>query len=403
MSRLRYNKVIVPSAPAANKSEDFYDSADLRRKNINEFGLLSVLTPMGWRDNNIIINGEFDYAQRQAPGTLTTYSNTTGRSYGADRWGMTNENASIQYQRIDTSGAVETGLASRFYGKFKKITAAGKLIFSQVIESGNMMHLRGRTVRVQIKMRYSLGTPVAFRLGLLQLNSSGTVDTIPATFVSAFGGAGTDPTLGANLAYIAPKAGITPDNGTINGNAVDCTLTSNWARYSACFDVPSNCKNLIAMFWSNAQMQINDEVCPSEIGLYEGQEIRDWFPRPQNEQFMAVQRYYCKSFAPDTAPAQNAGVGGAIRGQVAIAGAVATSSTIQYRFPTPMRIAPTTNTFYNPSAANAFLRNIPAATDATATSGANATSEAIDINATGQAAWTAGQEIKVHGTFDAEI
>lgn len=399
---LDQEKIATPSTPAANFSTLYVDTVDMRRKEIDDKGTKNVLTPMGWRDNNIIINGEFDYAQRQVPGTLTTYSNTTGRTYAADRWGMTNENASIQFQRIDTSSATEVNLNARFYGKYKKITGVGKMFISQVIESGNIMHLRGRTVRVQAKLRCSVASAMNVRLGLIQLANAGTIDAIPATFLSAFGAVGTDPTPGTNLAYIAPNASPTGDGGTINGNALDCALTVNWVRFSATFTVPSNCKNLVMGIWTNGQPAVNDELNISEVGIYEGHEIRDWFPRIQGDQFARCQRYYQKTFAPDTTPAQNGGVSGALRGQVAIAGAVATSSTIQWRFVIPMFKTPTL-TFYNPSAANAFLRNIGAGTDATATSGANITSEAADVNATGLAAWVAGQEIKVHASADGEL
>lgn len=402
MSLEHQHQIAEPTTPAVSTKDTMYVGTDGRRKHKDSKGNVHTLTPMGWRDNNIIINGEFDYAQRQAPATLTTYSNLTGRAYGADRWAMTNENASIQFQRIDTSAAVEIGLQSRYYGKYKKITGAGKIAVSQAIEAGNMMHLRGRTVRIQFKLRYSLGTPVAFRFGLIQLTSAGTIDTIPATYISAFNAGGSDPTLGANLAYIVPKSGLTPETATISGNALDCVPTTSWQRFSGCFDIPTNCKNLVLMFWSNTQMAVNDEVCVSEIGLYDGMEIRDWFPRIQGDQFGRIQRYCWKTFAPDTAPVQNGGVSGAIREQVAIAAAVTTSSVIQIRFPVSMFKAPTF-IFYNPSAANAFLRNVPAATDATLTAAANITTESADVNATGLAAWTAGQEIKVHCLADAEL
>jgi hypothetical protein len=264
------------------------------------------------------------------------------------------------------------------------------------------MHLRGRTVRIQAKMKFSVAAAMTIRFGLLQLTNAGTVDTIPAPFISAFNGGGTEPTLGTNLSYIAPKTGLTPENSAIVTNGIECVLTANWVRYSGVFDIPVNCKNLVLVFWSNGQLAANDELNIAEVGVYDGYEIRDWFPRIQGDQFARCQRYYCKSFAPDTAPVQNGGVAGAIRTMVATAAAVTTSSTLGVRFPVSMVKAPTL-TFYNPAAANAFMRNIPAATDATATSAANTTTEGTDVNATGIAAWTVGQELKVHYAADASL
>jgi hypothetical protein len=73
-------------------------------------------------------------------------------------------------------------------------------------------------------------------------------------------------------------------------------------------------------------------------------------------------------------------------------------------FPVVMRVLPTTVTFYNPQAANAFARNSSTATDATTTVAGGPTSDrglAIDI--TGIAGWAAGHTIVVNYTADAEL
>jgi hypothetical protein len=405
MSFLMLNKTAAPSTPAAGKAAAYFDTADSKMKVITETGEIDSLSATGLRDANVITNGEFDYAQRQVPTTLTTYSSVGGRVYSADRWWLSNENASTQFQQVDTMTTPETGLQARQYGKFKKITATGKCAIGQVVEANDMAHLRGLTVRFSCKMRYTVAASMTVRLGIVALGSGGTVDTVPsgaAGYISAWGGAGTDPTLtaGANLTYIIP--GLV-EGGTLVGSGMTCVLTANWVRYSATFLIPSTCKNIIPTIWSNGQLTTNDELNISEIGLYAGQETRDWYPRSQSLQLDRCKRFYQKTFAPLVAPAQTAGVIGALRGMVAIAAAVATSSTMQWKFSVQLRVAPVTTTFYNPSAANAFMRNVPAATDATATAAASPSADGIDINCTGLAAWTVGQEIKVHCTVDAEI
>lgn len=399
MSRVRFTKMSKPSTPNANKLELYFDSSDLRFKAIDYTGQVHVLTQQETFEN-MLFNGGFWFAQRQAPGTLTTYSNTSGRSYGADRWGMTNENASMQYQRIDTSGAPETGLLARYYGKFKKITSAGKMIVSQVVEGSDIMALRGRTVRVQAKMKYSVASSMAVRLGLLYLTSAGTIDSIPATFVSAFGAAGTDPTWGTNLTALAP---VLVDGGTINGLGMDCVLTSSWVRYSATFAVPSNCKNLIAVIWTNGQPAANDELNISEAGLYDGEEIMDWSPRPLGQCLAMCQRFYSKTFNVDTAPAQNTGVNtGEFKFIAGTAGAGAERSQTFF-FPVPMRVAPTTLTAYNPAAANAQVRDETAAGDCTAQAFAGTTERGTAVTATGNAGTVVGGLLGVHITADAEL
>lgn len=397
MSRIRLVKVAVPAAPAADKVEVFVDTDTERPRMIDDTGTVVNLTDDGLRGWNAIINGELDYAQRQAPGSLTTYSNTTGRTYGADRWGVTNENASVQYQRIDTSAAPETGLQSRYYGTWSKITTTGKLIISQAVESGNCLHLRGRRVRVQMKIKTSAAKTI--RIALLQLTNAGAIDVIPVTFLSAFGANTVDPTWGANLAAIVP---VTPENATVRGSGLDVVTSAVWQRVGGVFVLPSNLKNLVLVVFSDSQFAAADSVSLSEIGLYDGPEIRQWVPRHQAEQLAICQRYYCKSFNVDVAPAQNAGLAGAVKGVVTVAGAAA-SVDAGVRFPVQMRAAPTTVVFYNPSAANAFLRNTTAATDATATSGTSLSEAAMEVTATGLAAWALGQGSAVHYTADAEL
>ena len=53
---------------------------------------------------NVVLNGDFRFAQRQVLTTLATYSNTSGRTYTADQWGVTNSTASAQYQSGRTQG-----------------------------------------------------------------------------------------------------------------------------------------------------------------------------------------------------------------------------------------------------------------------------------------------------------
>lgn len=397
MSLLKLNKVVIPATPAADKSVIFMDTDTERIRMVDDTGTVVNLTDDGLRGWNAIINGEFDYAQRQAPGTLTTYSNTSGRAYSADRFAITNENTSVQYIRTDTATTPETNLQSRMYGTFSKITTTGKIVVSQVLESNNCLHLRGRRIRVQFKMKSS--SAKTMRLVLLQLANAGTIDTMPATFVSAFGANTVDPTFGTNLAAITP---VSPENATVRNNGIDCATTTAWQRFGAIFTLPTNFKNLVFVVFTDSQFVAADSFSMSEVGLYDGPEIRQWVPRQQAEQLAICQRYFCKSFNVDVNPAQNAGLAGAVKGVVTVAGAAA-SVDAGIRFPVNMRIAPPTLVFFNPSAANAFLRNTTAATDATATSGTSASEAAVEVTATGLAAWALGQGSAVHYTADAEI
>lgn len=284
-------------------------------------------------------------------------------------------NADVQFQRIDTSSAPETNFPGRFYGKYTKITNAGKIMITQAIESRDCQHLRTKTIRLQIWLKATTATQT-YRLGLIQLTSAGTVDTVPAatagSWISAAGAAGTDPTLtaGNNTAYVAPT-GTDLDNCTANGNAVDCTVTTAWQRFGATWVVPSDCKNILFALWSNDNVAVNDGVSLAQASMTLGTDIVAFTALAEPLELLRCQRFILKSFDVDTQPAQNAGGGNTIRWIVGKSNS-ANGVFMYWRFPTPLfrDSLDNTNPFpsigittYNPSAANANGRNVTAALD----------------------------------------
>ena len=234
---------------------------------------------------NVLINGGFDFAQRQAPGTLTAI---TTDKYSADRWRISRETASLQYARIDTNGALETGLTGRYYGQFKQITSAGKFAIYQPVEAINTFPLASRVVSFQCKLKASSSKTI--RLGLVQLNSSGTVDTINATVVPTWGANSTDPTLATNHARITPSAAVS--NGSVSGSGISCSVTTSWQQFGGVFTMPSNAKNIIPMLWTDSQFSANDSLYVAEAGLYDGSALRAWLPRLTQHELALCQRYF---------------------------------------------------------------------------------------------------------------
>lgn len=393
---LKLSETATPTTPAADVLDVFLGT-DNSLKAVDDNGLVRRLDDVSLRGSSALVNGGFRFAQRQVPGTLTTYSNTTGRALGADVWGVTNENASVQYIRADTVAAAEAGLRDRYYGTYSKITNAGKFVVSQVIEASEMVHLRGRVVRIQVKLKAS--TTKTLRVALLELSSAGTTDTMPATFATTSTANGTDPTWGTNLSALTPSSALL---ATIVGAGLSCAVTTAWQQFSGTFTVSASCKNLAVVIFTDSDFSIADTFSIAEAGLYDGPELREWAPLPWELELRRCQRYYTKTFPIDTAPAQTGGVTGALRVPCTTAGAVATSVVTFWPYPTRMRTTPTL-VFFNPAAANAFARNVTLGTDATATAAANATDHGTDWNCTGLAAWAVGNDIRVHATADASI
>lgn len=383
------------------------DSSDGKPKYVDDNGNVYVLSSDGMRDRNLADNGGFDLAQRQTPGTLTTYSQTASRQYTADRWSITNENASVQYRRVDTAGTQQAGLQARYYGEYSKLTSTGKMVVSQPIEGFRCQHLRGRKVRFQVRLKASASKTV--RLALLQLNSAGTLDSVPGisvsapsgTFVSAFGANSTDPTFGTNLAKIAPD---TADNATIATSGLSCSVTTAWQKFGGTFTMPTDYKNLVLVIFTDSQFAAGDLFGVSEVGLYDGTEVRDWSPIEYPLGLLVCQRTYCKTFGVDVAPVASAG---ANSGELRCASPVAASLAFSgwtYEYPAQMRNTNSVQTGFNPAAAGAQARNLSLSTDCTSTSLATTTDgKRLYITATTPASTVAGNIIGLHVTVDNEF
>lgn len=391
-----------PATPAAGKNILFVENVNRRRVDLDDKGVRNVLAN---RDlPNALRNSGFWFAQRQAPGTLTTYSNTTGRAIAPDGWGVTNENASVQFIRTDTVAGLETGLQAQYYGTFSKITSTGKIVVSQVVEHRDALAMRGRTVRFQVKLKAS--SAKTLKIAVIQNNVSATADTIASTFIAAFGANTVDPTLGTNLAFLAPKTGVTPDNATAGANAASCAVTTSWQRFGVVVDVPTNAKNLIVLVWTDSQFAAADSFSISEAALTDGFEIQDWSPLSYQAELARVQRHYVKTFDVDTAPVQNAGAAtGAVQGIIGKAAATALAVVIPWRYPVPLRVAGVTVTQYSPESAAAAPWRTTGTTPAvqTAQAVANSTTTGIVVTATGDANGAVGDRVHVHLTVDSEI
>lgn len=398
MSRINLTKVAQPATPASNQSEIFVDTNDRRLKTIDDLGVVCSLVSQF--DKNIIMNGGFDFCQRAAVAlTNITSPSATNRVYSADRWGFTVDNiATPQFQQVDTSGAYETNLTARYYGRYKQLTNAAKVALTQVVESASSNPLRGRIVRFQVKMRWSVGANRDMRLGMI--NNTGTADAPTAAWISAFNANGADPTLGASLALITPTL-VEGTGATIVGAAVTCPITNVWARFSATFTVPTTCKNLMPVIFSNNTFAANDDLLISECGLYDGQEIMDWVPMPIANEVSRVQRFYSKTFAIGTVPSASV-LSGNVKWGTGVAGAVA-GAWGGWRFPVRMVKTPTV-TLFNPAAAGAQVRQFSAtAGDCTVSSATSITDTSCEFTCTPGATAVIGSVLGVQATADGEL
>lgn len=408
MSRLVLTKGAAPATPAANKSALFIDTADRYAKQIDENGIISILNNDGLQDRNVLTNGGFAVQQRCATAStaIAGISTSTRAGQVADRWAVTASVATnLNWAQIDSSGAPETGLLSRFYGSIISSTAGKKVMISQFLICSDIAHLRGQKVRVSIKHNQKVGAGQTYKLGLIQLNSSGTVDVCPAFLSGAWSTTtGVDPSWGTNLAAIAPDASPTGENGTISGSYLNVTtVATTWTRSSAVFTVPTTAKNLAVVFFSDATGGTTDNISVTEFQLTQDAGIVNYVAPPFFEELIRCQAYFYKTFTYATVPVTNAGVTtGCVKWSAGVAGAVA-GTWSHHQFAQPMWRVPTI-TLFNPAAANAQVRQIGAtAGDCATSSGSEITTRGCAFTTTPGASAVVGTILGVHFTAEAEF
>lgn len=393
------------ATPSAGVSAIFVDTADSRIKQKDPSGTISALNDPGIQELNVLTNGGFAVQQRVATAStaIPSVSTTTRAGQVADRWAVTVGNVTTpSWAQIDAGTTTETGLLSRYYGKITQATNAAKFILSQFLADEAISHLRGQKVRISVKIKQFAGSNATYRLGLLQLNTSGTIDVCPA-FISAIGGASVEPTWGTNLVAITPDAVPAGESGTITGVALSITSTAAWVRSSCVFSVPSTCLNLCVVLYRDTIGAAADACGIAEFQMTQGADIVDWVSLPLHHEVLRCKRYFEKSFALTTVPVTNAGVTtGCDKWGAGVAGAVAgTWNTIKFR--APMFKIPTV-TIFNPAVANNQVRQIGAtAGDCTTSSGAEITDSSFGVTTTPGASAVVGTILGCHWTADAEF
>jgi hypothetical protein len=188
-------------------------------------------------------------------------------------------------------------------------------------------------------------------------------------------------------------------------------LETNLAALTVCFDMGagSNFQGTGVNAWGTNEfleqtgaVQLVNQVNGSSVDiamvrLRKGKADLPWVARPYAQELIIAQRYFAKTFPQGTAPAQNAGVTGALfmKNPIALG-----DPGRAWQFPVTM-LSPPTVTTYNPSAANANWRDVTAAGDATVSldPGTSASDKEVFIATSGTVA-TLGDLLAIHVSAD---
>lgn len=335
---------------------------------------------------NLAINGGFDVWQRGAGGAAT-FSTPTSGDYTADRWAVEYDGTigTFIVSQVELTQAQRASYVTAFgspppsYGLRWNHTSAGS---GQTIKK-----LRTRIENLRqfqgIKVRVSFSAFVA----------SGTADvSLYTEYGFGTGGAPSSvdvgPTAGAfTLTTSRQRFEATLTISDFSGKTFG-TDGPHTSYLEIGLDLPLNSAHDMTI--NDFQVEFGEVTTPFERRAV-ADVLRDCF------------RYYWKSFPYATAPAQNAGATGAVTWRAIVAGAVATGRPVDLDLPVEMRSSGATVTSYNPSAANAQVRNTTDGADCTSAAVAMVGTRAVSIGYTGTAGTAVNESLAVHVTADAEL
>lgn len=332
----------------------------------------------------------FFYINQAAPAT------NADDTYAHDGWiALTQANPIA----ITTITDVEDGMPSAARLTQANV-AAQRMGYLMILEAKESKKLRGKQVWYGGKFRCSSSAP-DLRIALLEW--TGAEDAVTSDVVNNWASATYTPGnffIGANLAVASS-----------NGVALVANITQEFKHVGV---ISSLCNNLMLFFWTEntAAQNVTFDISRVRLQLYDGlpftgfgastTTIAEPYFETAEQSLARAQRFYQKSFALGTTPAQNVGLNTGEFTNFQAVGAAAATHLGRVLFPTRMRATPTVTTF-NPQAANAFVRNQTVGADAGATTVVNASDAGFSIDYTTAAGSAAGNRNGVHWTADARL
>jgi hypothetical protein len=319
----------------------------------------------GAQGRNYLLNGNFDIWQRGV-------STTINHAYLADRWFCTaGDGARTCSRQAFANGQSQVSGNPRYCLRHAQTGAASSSAPSIQQRIEYVHSLAGQEVTLSFEARVVSGSL-----------------TISPFFSQYFGTGGT------------PSVAVSTGLGSH-------MITTNWQRFTATAILPGLSGKIIG---SNGNDYLNlifllptgieFTVDLANVKLEAGSVATPFVAPHLADELARCQRYYCKTFPQDIAPAQNAGIQGSLRYRASNTVFGSGNFGIEWHFPVTMRSAPTLAT-YNPNAFNNAWRNLDTLTDYGL--GVNATSDhSATIHYTGGTA-NAFHQYAIHATADAEL
>ena len=320
-------------------------------------------------NDNLLINGGFDVWQRT---TNHVDIKDAARIYVADRWGFITGVGELT--NVQRSTTVRTGARSKYSCEMVGAAGVGTVNISQRIES----LWSGRYKRTLYFSGYIYNGSGASFTPKIYVSTPSAADTWTTSTVRNGGGSGEDLQACGDAAW---------------------TLVSWTADVSGYTDIGNGLE--IRIETPSGSLVAGDTVRLAEFCLATLAETLYVQPNIQQE-IARCQRYYSKTFAIATTPAQAVGANTGEFVFIAHAAGASLQRSPSYLFPVRMRTAPTI-TLYSPASASAEARDLTGGADCTSTSAAVINENQILVNATGAAGTAIGNRIGIHIAATAEL
>lgn len=251
-------------------------------------------------------------------------------AYALDGWYVLTQSNPVNVER-----SANPFDGARYAAKITQANATPQRFgFAQIVEAMDSQALRGRYANVQGKGKAS--TSVACRYVILAW--TGTADTVTSDVVNDW----------ASSTYTTGNFFLGSNLSIVRSGATTLSTTED-TFFAERFQVPAGTNNLIFFFWTTNEAAQNVAIELTRVAMTEGQLSMPFVEAPFSEEVRRCQRFYEKTFALETAPAEGVGVS-AGHDLASTAIDAVFDPMVNWVFKVEKRAAPTVS-LYNPRAA----------------------------------------------------
>ena len=247
-------------------------------------------------DNNLLINGGFDYFQRASASTAMTDAVYNG----PDRWYSLIQGANPTCQQVAVTIKDPDSLLPPNVIRLTSGGTTNRFGIAQAVEAIKSESMTGRTAMLSFRVRANKNAgsgTIDVRIALLEW--TGTADTVTKDFVNDW----------TSSTYTTGNFFTSTSTALVATAQVSVThSTTAYTTVSLSGAVSANCKNLVAMIWvEDVPAHASDYIDVTEADLYPGSVARFWQPRLPAVEDAMCRWFYEKKISSSSSSALGSG------------------------------------------------------------------------------------------------